>query len=104
VAAVYTLVPNATIHFTFMDYHYTQVNFNNYFIEKYKEKYPEAYSYYSKVFKPRLYQDTSGAIMEKESMKLNDDELSSDDEDKRKVFKPVKFEEFKEKMLTLFDE
>jgi hypothetical protein len=67
-AAVYAFIPNLTVQFVFVDINYNQVSFNNMFIEKYQDRFPESYKYYSKAFKPRLILDQKGALINQEDM------------------------------------
>ena len=39
VAAVYSLVPNGTLQFTFVDDCYTELHFNSFFIDKYQQRF-----------------------------------------------------------------
>lgn len=52
--AVYSIIPNGTIQFIFVDIHYVEISFNNYFIEENKKHFPNAYTFFEKTFKPRL--------------------------------------------------
>ena len=52
--------------------------------------------------------DTGAAIIDKSAQEvrphLNDEELSSDDEDKRKVVKQINYDDVKDKLTELFGE
>lgn len=53
-SAVYSIVPNKTLQFSFVDSDFNQLSFNNFFLEKYKERLSDAYKFYAKAFQPRL--------------------------------------------------
>ena len=62
VVAFYSIIPNGTIQFIFVDTHYGEIGFNNYFIEANKHHFPSAYSYYETTFKPQLSRRDSDTI------------------------------------------
>lgn len=62
--AVYSIIPNCTIQFVFVDIHYGEVSFNNFFIERYRNDFIEAYAFYEKTMKPRLLLDSTGMIVD----------------------------------------
>lgn len=44
--AVYSIIPNGTIQFVFVDIHYNEVSFNNYFLDSHRSHFPRAYEFY----------------------------------------------------------
>lgn len=105
--AIYAVVPdNRTMQFLLIDNNFNEIGFNNYFIEKYKERFAEPYKFYMQNLKPRI---TNGKVKEinfydEDPMTrphVGDEEMSSDDEPIR-VTKQINFQEVKSKLERLF--
>lgn len=100
-AAVYSMVPNATVQFVFIDVCYSQVEFNSFFLEKYRDRFPEAYDYYLKVFLPRLVYDPSGRLIDLEEPAID---VEDSDEERIATSKRVTVQNVVERLVQLFEE
>lgn len=102
VVAVYSIIPNGTIQFIFVDTHYGEIGFNNYFIEANKHHFPSAYSYYETTFKPQLSRRDSDTVNQMPQA-INNEELSSDDEHELVLEKPTTPSELQSTITDLLD-
>jgi hypothetical protein len=49
--AVYSIIPNNTLQFCFVDFNYSEITFNSLFVESVKEKFAEAQAFCQKELK-----------------------------------------------------
>ena len=76
--SVVNRVSNRTLQFCFVDIRLTEISFNNFFLDRYQERFPEAHKLAQKKIASIPFDSEDGKVTQ--NAVLADEEMSSEDE------------------------